>query len=142
MGRGGEVLAPEVHVADLSVREAGLLEQRLRLVLRVANPNDFALPIDGLRFSLELNARDFATGLSRESLRIPRLSEERVEVDLTTSTLAVVTQLLSLGGRETFSYRLSGDAFVSGFRRTTLPFERSGEFRLTGTAAAPAWKFH
>ena len=131
IGPGQRVEPPEVRLADLEFVDAGLFEQRFRMILRVRNPNDFDLPIDGLRFALDVNDRPFATGLSNRSVTVPRLGEQTIAVDASTTLLDVVQQFMGLSGRETMSYRLAGTAFLRGTGTREVPFEQSGSFRLT-----------
>jgi LEA14-like dessication related protein len=56
--------APRVTVSDLELVHATLLAQRYRIVLTMQNPNTFDLPIEGLRYALVLNGKEFATGVS------------------------------------------------------------------------------
>ncbi|MEX0696034.1 MAG: LEA type 2 family protein [Dongiaceae bacterium] len=130
IGPGQRVEPPEVRLADLEFVDAGLFEQRFRMILRVRNPNDFALPIDGLRYTLEVNDRAFASGLSNRSLTVPRLGEATVEVEASTTLLDVVGQFMALSSREALSYRMIGTAFLRGVARREVPFEQSGSFRM------------
>ncbi len=50
----GETRSPQVNVVDIRLPQGGLLEQRFRVDLRIGNPNDFDLPLDGPTFELDL----------------------------------------------------------------------------------------
>ncbi|MBK7953510.1 MAG: LEA type 2 family protein [Candidatus Accumulibacter sp.] len=63
-GLGGLAQKPEVSVAALNLVQMGLFEQRFALKLRIQNPNDVELRINGLSFEIELNGKSFITGLS------------------------------------------------------------------------------
>jgi len=130
IGPGQRVEPPEVRLTDLEFVDAGLFEQRFRMILRVRNPNDFDLPIDGLRFALDVNDRPFATGLSNRSVTVPRLGEQTVAVDASTTLLDIVQQFMALSSREALSYRMIGTAFLRGVARRAVPFEQSGSFRM------------
>ncbi len=130
IGPGQHVEPPQVRLADLEFAEVGLFEQRFRITLRIRNPNDFDLPIDGLRFALDVNDRPFVTGLSDRSVTVPRLGEQTVEVDASTTLLDVVDQFMGLTGRDVLSYRMIGTAFLRGVARREVPFEQSGSFRM------------
>jgi LEA14-like dessication related protein len=126
---GRTAIAPEVRVADLELIEGGLFEQRFRVVLRVLNPNDFDLPLDGLRFALSLNERPFARGSTPHGVVIPRLADATVAVEATTSTFDIVRQLLNADSQEAITYSLDGTAFMGGSPRE-LPFQQSGKLEL------------
>ena len=92
-----QVQPPAVRLADISFGEMGVFEQRLRLRLRVINPNGFALPLDGLRLALAVNDHPFAEGITNERVSIPSLGEETVELVATTSGFDVVQQSARCG---------------------------------------------
>ena len=48
----GDVEPPEVSLAGLAFDQPGLFEQRLRLDVRLRNPNDFQLDVERLLFDL------------------------------------------------------------------------------------------
>ena len=134
--------APQVSLTDVSLQGGGLFEQRIGLVLRVANPNRRELAIDGMSFELELNGKKFAHGVSDKSLSIPGLGEALVDVSAVTSLGDVLRQLGSLGDRRGIDYRLHGKVLMSGFG--SLPFERKGEVSLpefTGHDGSGASRF-
>ncbi len=122
--------SPKVGLADIVLLGGNLLQQRLRIDLDVANPNDFDVPLDGLTFRLEVNDRLLAEGLSDDRVTIPRFGEARVSVLATTSIFDIMQQVLALQDGNRLSYRLSGEAYVSGFLIRRLPFEKSGELEL------------
>ena len=121
---------PKVGLADIVLLDGNLLQQRLRIDLDVANPNDFDIPLDGLTFRLEVNDRLLAEGLSDDRVTIPRFGEARVSVLATTSIFDIMQQVLALQDGNRLSYRLAGEAYVSGFLIRRLPFEKSGELEL------------
>lgn len=121
---------PNVSLADLQVADVGLFEQRYRLRLRVQNPNDFALPIKGMRYTLAVNDREFAEGVSPESVTVPAFGEELIEVEAVSNLARVVDQMLELGGqRRSLSYRLSGSLSLGG-GIGRMPFDYQGEVNL------------
>lgn len=121
---------PQVGLADLRFLEGGLFEQRLLVALRIGNPNDFDLPLDGMTFELELNDQPFATGFTDQPVTVPRLGEVRVPIVASTTLLDMVQQALVLGRRADLSYRVSGVAYLRGVTGRTLPYEKSGRLRL------------
>lgn len=118
---------PEVSLVDLRPSEMALFEQRMAVMLRIRNPNDNALAVDGYRFAIELNGKPFARGISDQSVIVPRLSEATIEAAATVSTLDLVRQIIGVPERENLAYRISGTLFVSGGLMRNVPFENSGE---------------
>ncbi len=135
----GAVEPPSVHVVNVTPLESTGFEQRLRVDLRVLNPNDFALEYDGLRFDLELNGQPFVRGLSDDEGTVPRLGDAVISVTATTTLFDLLRQIGSLAERSQggavvpeVSYRISGRLFLTG------PGWRSVDFERTGTLGAPA----
>lgn len=105
--------SPEVQLADLRFREAGLLLQRLELDLLVRNPNRAGLPLDGLRAELVSGGERLLVGQSRRSVTIPGLGERIVTLEATTSTFELVRRLQQLArDPRGFDYELRGIAYV------------------------------
>ncbi len=134
VGPGGRTLEPpQVTLADLEFRDLGLLEQRLGLVLRLSNPNEVSLPLDGLKVSLVVDGEPFATGLSNENVTVPALGEERVTVDAVSTTTDLLNQLQGVTDLQDVDYTLAGTAFLRGSDQV-LPFTQEGVVRLSGFA--------
>ena len=87
----------DVFVIALSPEETGLFEQRVRVDVRVLNPNQFDLHVTGLDFKLGLNGTRFARGLSSQDVTIPRLGEGKLSVVASATTMSLLKQLLAMG---------------------------------------------
>lgn len=128
-----EPVPPQVRVVDLRLLESGVFEQRFEIDLRIGNPNDFDLPLDGLTFELEVNSADFARGFTDERVTIPRLGEETISVVASTTLIDLVRQMTLLAERGDLSYRLHGIAYLNSITRRSAPYESEGTFRLGGS---------
>lgn len=122
--------APEVQVTRLELLEPmpGSLEQRFAVGLRVINPNNRGITVDGLDFELDLNDRRLARGVSNQRFELPRLGEAESTVVVTTSVLDILRQALEFGQRRDapLDYRLRGRLHLgSGFVRS-IPFDYRG----------------
>ena len=58
---------PEVSFVGLRAVEASVFEQRLEVRMKVHNPNDIQLPVNGLDVDIELADEPFATACPRVS---------------------------------------------------------------------------
>lgn len=126
---------PDISLTGIELVELGLLEQRFNLKLRIQNPNDAALPINGMTFEIELNGATFAKGLSDKVVIVPRLGETVMEVKAT-STLGMVWKQLvesQKSNRDKVDYRLSGRLFLQGLG--SIPFEQKGNVSMPNSAA-------
>ena len=139
-GVTGDPVPPQVRLADLRLLDASVFEQRFELDLRIGNPNDFALPLDGLTFDLDVNGEAFARGFSDQRVTIPRLGEGVVSVAASTTLIDVVRQMMLLTRRRDLTYRLTGLAYLDGFTRRSLPYEAEGTFRLSPPEAGSEQK--
>lgn len=124
--------APRVHITDMTAKEMAIFEQRFDVKLRIQNPNDTALSINGLRFEIELNEREFANGMSGQRFAVPRFGSEVVDVEVFTTLASFLRQIreLSGGGAQKVRYRLKGTAFVDSPRIFKAPFDEEGEIDL------------
>ncbi|MDV6345105.1 LEA type 2 family protein [Nitrosomonas sp. Is37] len=138
---GGIKQNPSISLADIELVELGLLEQRFNLKLRIQNPNDIALRINGMTFDVELNGVDFAKGLSDQVVTVPRMGEKVMEVKATSTLGTLWKQLgeLEKSSREKVEYRLSGRLFLEGLG--SVPFERKGDVFMPFNGADYLQKF-
>jgi LEA14-like dessication related protein len=124
----GETIEPEVRLADIRMMESGgIFEQKVGVVLRIVNPNDFDISIDGARFRLDVNDQPFASGVSKDSITVPRLSDATLVGEASVGMLDVFRQVLAMSQREALNYRLSGTLFSGMFARRNLNFDRAGK---------------
>ena len=114
---------PEVLVTNVTPLDATMFEQRLRVDLRVRNPNDFDYHLTGIDFTLNLNGKRLARGLGSKEMTIPRLGDAVMTIDTTTSTLDIVRQLLEFSQKQELAYDIKGVLHSTGGR---LPFTNAG----------------
>ncbi len=117
----GEI--PEVLVTNITPLDSTPFEQRLKIDLRVRNPNDYELQVTGMDVRVDLNGKRLARGLGNQAFTVPRLSESVVTIETTTSTLDVVRQVLGLRKVQALGYEISGVLHLKDGR---LPFDNSG----------------
>lgn len=117
----GEI--PEVLITNITPLDSTPFEQRLKIDLRVRNPNDYELHVTGMDIRLDLNGTRLARGFGNQAFTVPRLSDSVVTIETTTSTLDVVRQILGLRKVQALSYEVNGVLYLTDGR---LPFENSG----------------
>jgi LEA14-like dessication related protein len=113
-----------VSLASISVAETSLLEQRYLLRVRLQNPSDRELKLDGFVYDLTINGRQFARGVSDQAILVSRFGEQVVELPAVGSTGGVIRQVLDLKSRRQVDYRLVGRANQGG---TRLRFDGAGD---------------
>lgn len=119
--------APKVSVAEVSLKSLGWFEQVFDVGLRVKNPNDFDITIEGLDFELEVNGRAFATGLARTHTHVPAFASELVHVETMTQSKNLLQQMKTLPEalKHGVPYRIHGRIKIDQ-AHDWIPFDHSG----------------
>jgi LEA14-like dessication related protein len=128
LGVGAEPI--EVNLVALTPLPSTAFEHRLRVDLRLRNPNPRAYRIDGVRFRLLVNGERLASGQAEVEAELPRLGEVVVPVTATTTLLDLVNQIVVLAARgeaqqQQLDYELTGRLFLAG-SWGGIDFERRG----------------
>ena len=118
---------PEVSFVGLRAVEASVFEQRLEVRMKVRNPNDVELPVNGLDVDVELADEPFAHGVSAREFVIPANGE--AEFDMLVTANAATALLKIAGGdakSEAIPYTVKGKLSTKVGLLRTVPFEESG----------------
>jgi LEA14-like dessication related protein len=131
----GPVNPPRVTLADLRLVEVSLVEQRYAAKLRIQNPNEADLGVRGMEYTIFINGRKFADGVSGRHFTVPGFGETIVQVDLTSTVLRMFEQLqnLSSGESKVFRYGIAGSLSLDGFRGS-VPFSHEDQIDLSPDA--------
>jgi LEA14-like dessication related protein len=121
-GLGKRPSPPQVALADIRVQEVKLFETVFLVQLRVFNPNDLTLPLEGIEADLELNGRPFARGVGRSKSRIAPYATELVTMEIYSSSMGMVGALFDVmedrkaahDAVTTLSYRLRANCTSAG----------------------------
>ncbi len=127
---------PRISLIGLKPVSVDLFEQRFLVSLRVRNPNQFSLPIRGLDFTMDINGKRFADGLSATNVDIPALGEGRVDVEVSSSLLNTLSQLSAvIDQAKGFTYKINGHVMLRN-RALRLPFEVTDSFTFPSAAGS------
>jgi LEA14-like dessication related protein len=123
---------PRLSVLAVHVVSADIWEQRLKLRMRVENPNARSLPVKGLEYTLEVEGEAFASGASAASFVVPAAGEAEFDMDVTTNLAGTILKLIGRGPEalQAVSYHLSGRVSLAEGLLRTIPFEQRGSFSL------------
>lgn len=130
---------PGVTLADIQIREIKTLETAFLVQLRVMNPNDVPMEIQGLNCEIELDEKQFASGVQGKQQTIEPFGSALIPVEVYASVLDMVNSVIGLmqtanqpGQQlESIRYRLVGKVRVSsGGLTRSIPFESDGELNL------------
>lgn len=121
---------PRLSIVNIEVRKASFVEQQLRVRVRVENPNDRSLPVQGLSYTLYISGQAFATGASDASFVVPALGNAEFDMDVTANAAGALFTILAKPPGQSIDYRMKGRVELSRGWLRSIPFEQSGSFVL------------
>jgi LEA14-like dessication related protein len=124
---------PRLSIVNVEVLKSDLFEQRLKVRMRVQNPNDRVLPIKGLSYTLDVAGEEMARGVSGASFVVPALGEAEFDMNVTANMATALIKLLGRGDdalKEQIDYRIKGKVSLSEGILRSIPFEERGSFAL------------
>ena len=130
---GTKLETPRLSLVGIQLQDASFFEQRLRVRLRVQNPNDLVLPVRGLDVQFELDGEDFAQGVSERAFDVPALGEAEFDMLVTANAATALLRILDKdrGGRlEALDYRIRGKLSTSLGLLRSVPFDERGKIDL------------
>jgi LEA14-like dessication related protein len=133
-----QLAAPEISLAGIGFGEPGLFEQKLRIDLRVRNPNDFTIDVERVRFELRVNDQDLTNGWTEDPFVLPALGQTIVPVTVYVPTVELFERVMALGSGKRLGYRLHGRVELDNLLVSSLPFERAGEIALPRLPEIPS----
>ena len=125
-----------VTVSDIQVLESTLLEQLYLVTLRIQNHNEEPIAITGGSFDLEINGRDFGSGVTDQVVTVPAYSDAKVEVRMVSTVFGVLRLIQGMRERtdRSLHYEISGRLSAEG-ALGGLPFHEAGEISLPDKSA-------
>jgi len=123
---------PQLSVVNVELQKADLWEQRMKVRMRVVNPNDRPIPVKGLTCALEIAGQELAHGVSGASFNVPALGEAEFDMNMTANMASAIIKLLGRGNDvgDEVDYRVSGKISLSEGLLRSIPFEDRGTFKL------------
>ena len=123
---------PKLSVVNVELQKSALWEQRLKVRMRVVNPNDRPIPVKGLTCALELQGQELAHGVSGAAFNVPAFGEAEFDMNMTANMASALLRLLGRGEPlgEQVEYRVKGRISLSEGLLRSIPFEDRGTFKL------------
>jgi LEA14-like dessication related protein len=123
---------PQLSVVNVELQKADLWEQRMKVRLRVVNPNDRPIPVKGLTCALEVAGQELAHGVSGAAFNVPALGEAEFDMNMTANMAGAIIKLLGRGNDvgDEVDYRVTGKISLSEGLLRSIPFEDRGKFKL------------
>ncbi len=127
-GLGTKLETPRVSFVGIKALETSIFEQRLEVRLLVKNPNQIALPVNGLDVDVELAGEPLAHGVSAREFTIPANGEAEFDMLVTANAATALIKILGSDrkSREAIEYRLKGKLSTRLGMWRSIPFEEKG----------------
>jgi LEA14-like dessication related protein len=125
--------SPRLSIVNVETLKSNLWEQRLRVHIRVENPNNRALPVAALSYSIEVAGQELAHGAANDGFVVPALGESEFATDVQANVAGALLTLLSRGHdaeSEKIDYRIVGKVSLAEGLVRSIPFEHQGTFKL------------
>ncbi len=124
------IQTPEIEPRDVSLENLTLSGLELMVELDLTNPNDFALPLTQMDWSLDLSGSPLADGVARvRGEEVPALGRARVDVPVKVSFGRVADTALTVLQKRRINYRIYGDlGFDTPLGMLAFPFEDEGRW--------------
>ena len=126
--------SPTVRLANIEVKEIKLLEATLNIQLRVLNPNDTSIIAKGINCDLEINDIHLASGVSNVDIEIPAFGTAIIPVEVFSSALGIVKNVIELRDKKSFKYKIKGRILFEGgsFMPSYVRFESEEDLNIKG----------
>ncbi len=127
--RSSELKPPDVELAQVALEKADLLAPVFRLKLRVENPNDQDIQVEGADAQLDLEGERVAEGVSANPVQLKAQQQSEVEIQATAKTLSLARQVLRLDQKGRLAYAVTGHLALARW----LGILGKVPFRVSGT---------
>jgi len=126
-----EILEPEFSIVSIAVLQADIINTEFQTIVRIDNPNEFAVDLSYLSYELYGNGRYWGDGTGKDILHIPAQSSCEAKFSFIMNFINMNRRLLDdIIAMRQVNYRLKGAAHVE----TDIPrapsfvttFERTG----------------
>lgn len=120
---------PTLTILGVQLLKSDLWHQELKVRLRVQNPNDRDLPVNGLSYIIELDGQQFAHGESSAAFVVPARGEAEFEMPVSANMASMMIKLLGQGGGPV-EYHIAGRIGLSAGLLHGIKFDDRGTFSL------------
>lgn len=127
-GMKGVVERPSVSIEKVEMGKLTLAGGSAKFILKIGNPNRFAIPLSGFDYGLRLNGVEVANGNREQKVMIPAGESKVVAVPMVFSFGNMMNLLPNLLNNQSLKYDLAGSIHFPWFN---LPFSRSGGTSLS-----------
>jgi LEA14-like dessication related protein len=119
---------PTLSVVGVQLLKSDLWHQELRVRMRVQNPNDRSLPIEGIVYQLDIEGQELAHGMSGDSFIVPALGEAEFDMTVSANMANMLFKLLNRNSTQV-QYRIYGKISLSAGLLRSIRFDDKGTFK-------------
>ena len=133
---GPKLATPTLSITDVQLVKSDLFEQRLKVRMRVQNPNDRELSVKGITYAIEVAGERFGNGMSGSSFVVPRRGEAEFDMLVTANMAGTLIRLLGRADKshgampDTVDYKIDGKVMLAKGLLRSIPFTEKGTFKL------------
>lgn len=128
---GPQFETPQLDVVGLELLDSGFFQQRVRVRLKVQNPNSRELPVKGVNADLSLAGEKFASGVSGAEFVVPAFGSSEFDMVVSGNMAGALLRVLSSRKeRREIEYSLSGKVNLATGVLRSIPFNESGKVPL------------
>jgi len=125
---------PNLAVTGIQMLDGNFFAQNFLVRLKIQNPNDQALPVNGLSADLKIAGEPFATGVTNRAFTVPAFGETEFEMTVSANMAMGLLKLLAKNQdqRDSIDYELNGKVSIDRAFMRSIPFHQSGQYSLKG----------
>ena len=126
---GSNLVAPTVSVLNVQMLSTDMFAQKFKVRVKVENPNDVQLKVNGIEFEILLMGDGFAEGNSSDQFLLPAKGEAEFDMAVSTNFVSSLGRLISRkgGGKlENIDYEIVGTLYIEKGFAKKLPFNHKG----------------
>lgn len=123
---------PEIALTDIAINKLSLDGAAVKMTLKLKNPNDFDVNLNGLNYAIKLQDKEFASGLAKNVSPLSANGENLLNLDLKISFKELGRSALSILKGAGTKYEIKGDFLVNKPDQGAIkiPFLKAGEIPL------------
>lgn len=123
---------PTLTVVGVRMVHGDLLQQTFRVTLKIYNPNDRVIPIQGVSAELRVGGEVFASGASTDPIVLPALGDTQFDMTITAElALGIMKLSKQLSNHaDSIDYELTGAVRLKSRWIKNLPFHQTGALSL------------
>ena len=120
---------PVLTVSSINMQGGNLLQQNFLVKFQVQNPNNRALPVNGLHAELSIAGERIASGVSNRSFVVPPMGQTEFDMTITANMALALLKLANQHG-DSIDYEVNGAASLDLAFLRDLPFHQTGSLSL------------